>query len=52
VAAVRRRTGSEELARDVGKELLEIEALFFVISDGKSAQDAAELSLNTLIFHF
>ncbi len=28
VAAVRRRTGSKELAREVGKELLEIETLY------------------------
>ena len=47
VAAVRRRTGSEELAREVGKELLEIETLFFVGLDGKSAQDAAELAVKT-----
>ena len=47
VAAVRRRTGSEELARDVGKELLEIETLFFVGLDGKSAQDAADLAVKT-----
>ena len=47
VAAVRRRTGSEELAREVGKELLEIETLFFVDLDGKSARDAAELAVKT-----
>ena len=47
VAAVRRRTGSEELAREVGKQLLEIEAFFFVGLDDKSAQDAAEIAVKT-----
>ena len=47
VAAVRRRTGSEELAREVGKQLLEIEAVFFVGLDDKSAQDAAEIAVKT-----
>jgi predicted nucleic acid-binding protein len=47
VAAVRRRTGSEELAREVGKQLLEIEAVSFVGLDDKSAQDAAEIAVKT-----
>ena len=47
VAAVRRRTGSEELAREVGKQLLEIEAVFFVGLDDKSAQDTAEIAVKT-----
>ena len=47
VAAVRRRTDSKELAREVGKELLEIETLFFVGLDSKSAQDTAELAVKT-----
>ena len=47
VAAVRRRTGSEELAREVGKHLLEIEALFFVGLDDKSAQEAVEIAVKT-----
>jgi predicted nucleic acid-binding protein len=47
VAAVRRRTGSEELAHEVGKQLLEIEAVFFVGLDDKSAQDAAEIAVRT-----
>ena len=47
VAAVRRRTGSEELAREVGKQLLEIEAFFFVGLDDKSAQDTAEIAVKT-----
>ncbi len=37
VRAVRRRTGSKELAREAGKKLLEIETVFFVGLDGKSA---------------
>jgi predicted nucleic acid-binding protein len=47
VAAVRRRTGSEELAREVAKQLLEIKSIFFVGLDGKSAQDAAEIGAKT-----
>jgi predicted nucleic acid-binding protein len=47
VAAVRRRTGSEELAREVAKQLLEIETIFFVGLDGKSAQESAELAMKT-----
>jgi predicted nucleic acid-binding protein len=47
VAAVRRRTGSEELAREVGKQLLEIEAVFLVGLDDKTAQDAAEMATKT-----
>jgi predicted nucleic acid-binding protein len=47
VAAVRRRTGSEQLAREVGKQLLEIEAVSFVGLDEKSAQDAAEMAVKT-----
>lgn len=47
VAAVRRRTESEELAREVAKALLEIEAVFFVGWDDKSAQDAAEIAVRT-----
>jgi predicted nucleic acid-binding protein len=49
VAAVRRRTGSEELAREVGKQLLEIEAVSFVGLDDKSAQDAAEIAVKTRV---
>ena len=37
VAAVRRRTRSEELAREVGKQFLEIEAVFLVGLDDTSA---------------
>jgi len=47
VAAVRRRTGSEELAREVAKQLLEIETIFFVGLDSKSAQESAELATKT-----
>lgn len=47
VAAVRRRTGSEELAREVANQLMEMEAVFFVGLDDKSAQDAAEIGAKT-----
>ncbi len=47
VAAVRRRTGSEELAREVGRQLMEIETVFFVELDDKSARDAGELAGKT-----
>jgi predicted nucleic acid-binding protein len=47
VAAVRRRTESEELAREVERQLLEIEAVFFVGLDDRSAQEAAEIAART-----
>jgi predicted nucleic acid-binding protein len=47
VAAVRRRTRSEELAREVGKQFLEIEAVFLVGLDDKSAKEAAEIAVKT-----
>jgi len=46
-AAIRRRTGSEEIAREVAKQLLEIETISFVGLDGKSAQESAELAIKT-----
>jgi predicted nucleic acid-binding protein len=49
VAAVRRRTGSEELAREVGKQLLRIETVFFVAVDDNAARDAAELAVKTAV---
>jgi predicted nucleic acid-binding protein len=49
VAAVRRRTGSEELAREVGKRLLRTETAFFVAVDDKAARDAAELAVKTAV---
>lgn len=45
VAAVRRRTGSQELANDVKEELLKIENVSFVILDQKAAEDAADLAI-------
>lgn len=46
VAAVRRRTGSQGLAREVGEHLLKIETVFFVVLDDKSAKDAAEIAVS------
>ena len=45
VAAVRRRTGSQELANEVKEELLKIENVSFVILDQKAAEDAADLAI-------
>jgi predicted nucleic acid-binding protein len=47
VAAIKRRTGSESLAMEVKKELLNIEAISFVILDDKSAVEAADLAAKT-----
>ena len=47
VAAVRRRTGSEKLAREVKHQLLNIETVSFVVLDGRSAEDAADLAAMT-----
>ncbi len=44
VAAVRRRTGSEELALEVKGALLGIESLSFIVIDEKAAEDAADLA--------
>jgi predicted nucleic acid-binding protein len=44
VAAVRRRTGSEKLAREVKHQLLNIETVSFVVLDDRSAEDAADLA--------
>ena len=44
VAAIKRRTGSESLAMQVKQELLNIEAISFVILDDKSAVEAADLA--------
>jgi predicted nucleic acid-binding protein len=49
VAAIRRRTGSEELAFEVKNELVNIESLFFVILDDKAAEDAAEIAAKTAV---
>ena len=45
VAAVRRRTGSEELAYEIKEELLKIENVSFVILDQRTAEDAADLAI-------
>jgi predicted nucleic acid-binding protein len=47
VAAVRRRTGSEKLAREVKLKLLNIETISFVVLDDKSANQAADLAAKT-----
>jgi len=45
VAAIRRRTGSEELANEVNEELLKIENVSFVILDQRAAEDAADIAI-------
>jgi predicted nucleic acid-binding protein len=45
VAAVRRRTGSEELAIEVKEELLKIENVSFVILDQRAAEEAADIAI-------
>ena len=47
VAAVRRRTGSEDLAAAVKKELLETDSLSFVVLDAESAEHAADIAART-----
>jgi predicted nucleic acid-binding protein len=47
VAAVRRRPGSEKLAREVKHQLLNIETVSFVVLDDRSAGDAADLAAMT-----
>lgn len=47
VAAVRRRTGSEELALAVKRELLSIKNISFVILNDKSASEAAKIASKT-----
>ena len=47
VAAIRRRTGSKDLAREVRKEILEIENLSFVVLDQKAALEASDLAIRT-----
>ena len=47
VAAVRRRTGSEKLPREVKLKLLSIETISFVVLDDKSASQAADLAAKT-----
>jgi predicted nucleic acid-binding protein len=45
VAAIRRRTGSEDLATEVKEELLKIENVSFVILDQRAAEDAADIAI-------
>ena len=45
VAAIRRRTGSVELATEVKEELLKIENVSFVILDQRAAEDAADIAI-------
>ena len=47
VAAIRRRTGSEELAHEIKSELLRIENVSFVVLDQKAAEEAADLAIRT-----
>jgi predicted nucleic acid-binding protein len=45
VAAVRRRTSSQELATEVKEELLNIENVSFVILDQKAAEEADNIAI-------
>ncbi|MFH1097682.1 MAG: type II toxin-antitoxin system VapC family toxin [Candidatus Desantisbacteria bacterium] len=47
VAAIRRRTGSEELALEVKNELANLENIAFVVLDNKATMRAAELAAKT-----
>lgn len=47
VAAIRRRTGSEELALEVKRELLSIDNVSFVVLDDESAEHAADIAART-----
>lgn len=47
VAAIRRRTGSEELALSIKRELTSIENISFIILDNKSAMEAANIASKT-----
>lgn len=47
VAAIRRRTGSEELAIEVKNQLLNIESVSFMMLDDKAAEDAAQIAAKT-----
>ena len=47
VAAIKRRTGSEELALDVKKQLLNIKTASFVMIDDILADNAADLAAKT-----
>ncbi len=47
VAAIRRRTGQKELAQQVKKELLSVEAVHFVIVEPDSASEASDIAIET-----
>ena len=47
VAAVRRRTGSETLAKEVQKQLLALDNLSFMPLDDRAAQKAADIAAKT-----
>ncbi len=47
VAAVKRRTGSGQLSREVMRELGKIENIAFVDLDSKAAEEAAEIAIRT-----
>jgi predicted nucleic acid-binding protein len=47
VAAIRRRTGSVELALEVKKEIMSIENVSFVVLDDESAGHAADIAART-----
>ena len=47
VAAIKRRTGSEELAMEIKDELMSIDSLSFVVLDIEAAEDAADIAART-----
>lgn len=47
VAAIRRRTGDEDLAIEIKKELINIPNISFVILDDKAAKKAADIAAKT-----
>jgi predicted nucleic acid-binding protein len=49
VAAIRRRTGSEDLALEVKKALLDADAVSFIVLDEQAAEDAAEIAAKTAV---
>jgi predicted nucleic acid-binding protein len=49
VAAIRRRTGSEELALEVKKALLEIDSVSFIVIDDKAAENAVDLAAKSAV---
>jgi predicted nucleic acid-binding protein len=44
VAAIKRRTGSRELAIEIKNELMSIDSLSFVILDNESAENASDIA--------